>query len=286
MIETEWLCGDHPANMLRYYSSLYRPGTSRRLLTSRKLRLACCGVSRLAWDALDDPRWRLAVEAGELYADGKIEEEPLAIAWGGANFANRPDERGYSDISVLAATCAAYDSDLADTLPRWIGPNSFRYGGPRAAVLRDVFGNPFRSLPGGEIVNSPVGPGTLTGINDRGFPMVNGVAVTRYTTALESWLRWDNGTIPRLAEGIYQDRAWGRMPYLADALLDAGCDSDDVIMHCKGFEFCCLCQGTGAIEYPMAHDTKRQCICKDGWIPLRSSHVRGCWVLDLLLGKE
>ena len=41
------------------------------------------------------------------------------------------------------------------------------------------------------------------------------------------------------------------MPILADALQDAGCTNEDVLTHCRG----------------------------DG------PHVRGCWVVDLLLGK-
>ena len=40
---------------------------------------------------------------------------------------------------------------------------------------------------------------------------------------------------------------------LADALQDAGCDNDDVLNHCR--------------------DTNQV-------------HVRGCWVVDLVLGKE
>jgi hypothetical protein len=56
-----------------------------------------------------------------------------------------------------------------------------------------------------------------------------------------------------LAQGIYDDKAFDRMPILADALQDAGCDSDDLLNHCR--------------------DTSL-------------THVRGCWVLDLVLGKE
>jgi hypothetical protein len=52
--------------------------------------------------------------------------------------------------------------------------------------------------------------------------------------------------------GIYEDRAFDRMPILADALQDAGCDSDDVLNHLR--------------------DTT-------------ATHVRGCWALDLVMGK-
>jgi hypothetical protein len=51
---------------------------------------------------------------------------------------------------------------------------------------------------------------------------------------------------------MYESRDFGAMPILADALQDAGCTSDDILKHCRD-----------------AHAT----------------HVRGCWVVDLVLGK-
>ena len=63
---------------------------------------------------------------------------------------------------------------------------------------------------------------------------------------------WLTSTVVALAEGIYADRAFDRLPILADALMDAGCDHAEVLEHCRG----------------------------DG------PHVRGCWVVDLLLGKS
>ena len=65
-----------------------------------------------------------------------------------------------------------------------------------------------------------------------------------------SWLSSD---VLALARGIYADRAFDGMPILADALQDAGCTNDDVLNHCR--------------------DTSL-------------THVRGCWVVDLLLGKS
>lgn len=62
---------------------------------------------------------------------------------------------------------------------------------------------------------------------------------------------WLTETVVLLAQGMYNARDFGAMPILADALQDAGCDSDDILNHCRG----------------------------------PGPHVRGCWVVDLLLGK-
>src|SRR5581483_8318470 len=67
-----------------------------------------------------------------------------------------------------------------------------------------------------------------------------------------SRLRWHDGTIPRIAQGIYEERAFDRLPVLHDALLDAGCDDEAILAHCRG----------------------------------AGLHVRGCWVIDLILGKS
>lgn len=63
---------------------------------------------------------------------------------------------------------------------------------------------------------------------------------------------WLTSTVLPLARQIYASRDFTTMPILADALQDAGCENADVLSHCRG-------------EGP---------------------HVRGCWVVDLLLGKE
>lgn len=67
----------------------------------------------------------------------------------------------------------------------------------------------------------------------------------------QSWRLWRNDTIGCLARAIYVDRGFDRMPILGDALEEAGCERSGILSHCRA---------------PM-------------------QHVRGCWVLDLLLGK-
>jgi len=64
---------------------------------------------------------------------------------------------------------------------------------------------------------------------------------------------WRTSTAVALASQMYESRDFGAMPILADALQDAGCDNDDILNHCR--------------------DAKQV-------------HVRGCWVVDLVLGKE
>jgi hypothetical protein len=97
---------------------------------------------------------------------------------------------------------------------RFITANPDKATDQQTLLLRDIFGNPFRPV-----------------------------------TIDPSWLTSD---VMALARDIYDERAFDRMPILADALQDAGCTNEDVLNHCR--------------------DPKQV-------------HVRGCWVLDLLLGK-
>jgi hypothetical protein len=84
----------------------------------------------------------------------------------------------------------------------------------QAELVRDIFGNPFR-------------PAAFAP-------------------------EWRTDTAVSLAEQMYGSRDFGAMPILADALQDAGCDTGDILHHCRG----------------------------------EGLHVRGCWVVDLVLGKE
>jgi hypothetical protein len=48
-----------------------------------------------------------------------------------------------------------------------------------------------------------------------------------------SWLSWNDGTVVKMAQAIYDDRAFDRLPILADALEDAGCSDADILAHCR-----------------------------------------------------
>jgi hypothetical protein len=62
---------------------------------------------------------------------------------------------------------------------------------------------------------------------------------------------WLTSTVVALARQLYESRDFSAMAILADALQDAGCDNDDILSHCRG----------------------------------PGPHVRGCWVVDLVLAK-
>ena len=63
---------------------------------------------------------------------------------------------------------------------------------------------------------------------------------------------WRTETVVALASAIYAERAFDQLQVLADVLEEAGCEDADMLAHCRG----------------------------DG------PHVRGCWVVDKVLGRE
>ncbi len=73
----------------------------------------------------------------------------------------------------------------------------------------------------------------------------------RPTQINPAWLSWRDATASKLAQSIYAERHWDALPVLADALEEGGCTDAALLAHCRE----------------------------------KRTHVRGCWVLDLLLGK-
>jgi hypothetical protein len=198
----------------------------RNTVSGRKLRLFACACCLRIWHMLTDERSRKAVKVGELFADGKVDERELAAAKVAANSAHfEAATPAIFSPAAHAAACAFYTATAppiltfaaANRAASSLGLEKEAEQKEQASLFRDILGNPFR----------PVFADT-------------------------SWLAWNDDTIPKLAQAIYDDRAFDRLPILADALEDAGCDNADILAHCRG----------------------------------PGPHVRGCWVVDLLLGKE
>lgn len=216
MTEFEWCRTKVPNAMLEH---LRHCGLNRKL---RLFAVACC---RPYLDIMADGRCQLAIDTSERFADGAESferlaersqemQQPLWVA--------RPQSEARFH-AVAAAMWATVEANIVHGF--WMPANnaaaSIRKAGDgsdrafQARLIRCIFGNPFRPV------------------------------------AFDP--QWLTSTVTHLAHGIYDDRAFDRMPILADALQDAGCENDDILNHCR--------------------DPK-------------GIHARGCWVVDLILGKE
>jgi hypothetical protein len=194
--------------------------------TDRTLRLFGCACCRLIWDLFPDPRNRDMVLAIENHPDGAFSDPDLeeAICASSARESELSSNPVYwvakylgRGFYKLTAWTSAVTVALraATTTPE--GPAREAHMAEQAARLRDIFGPlPFRPV-----------------------------------TVPPHVLAWNDRLVPRLAQAIYDERRWGNIPILGDALLDAGCDDEEVLAHFRA----------------------------------GGEHVRGCWVVDLLLGK-
>lgn len=239
MTEQEWLeCAD-PRPML---SEL---GTAATMRKQRLLGLACC---RRLSDLLQHGHLQQALRTADAWIEGTIGpalrkqarraahataaaasgstlEAGLTLSDSAAWAVQRLLKRGSLDVSHLLFA-------LAEARLKEVGARTHLCGTPQQVreiaslearksaergqcdLLRDIFGNPFRPIA--------VDPAWLT------------------------------STVVSLATAMHADRAFDRLPILADALEVAGCDNTDVLNHCRQ----------------------------------PGEHVRGCWVVDLLLNKR
>jgi hypothetical protein len=275
MTEADWLTSTDPQAMLE---SLHGKASER------KLRLFACAACRRIWHLLADERSRRAVEVAERYADGKatMEERDAAraaawaAAWDAAWVAARDAAWAAAwDAAWVAARDAAWDAarDAA-----WVAARAAAWVAARDAawvvqcdLLRYIFGNPFRPVL---LPYRCRECGNPCGTPAAGYYCVRCGCDEAYCPSLT----WNDGTVPRLAQAIYDERAFDRLPILADALEEAGVPAEVECPECEGHvvvppDRCSF--GTGRIPHPLlAH--------------LRSPgpHVRGCWSLDVILGME
>lgn len=96
-------------------------------------------------------------------------------------------------------------------------------------------------------------------------------------------MAWNSCLIPSLARAIYETQAFSQMPFLGDALEEAGCTSEEILRHCRGFSRCAFCVPSHKIE-----PSVMPCpVCNNvGWNSNITPCFRGCWVLDLFQEAE
>jgi hypothetical protein len=228
MTEQEWLACTDPQKMLEFL---------RGKASDRKLRLFAVACCRRIWPLMTDERSRRAVEVAERLADDMASQIELDLARKEARAAiptlhpsidaSGGDRTSREAILRIVVTRAAWSavrvpvSSLHVALrTAWVAEqrDPAWHGEPWLSnLLRELVGNPFRP-----VFLDP------------------------------AWLAWNDGTVRRLAQCIYEERAFDRLPILADALEEAGCADADILSHCRG----------------------------------PGPHVRGCWAVDAILGKE
>jgi hypothetical protein len=200
----------------------------RRNISDRKLRLIAVAFARRVESLMTDPRALLALKVAERYADGLATDSAL---WSAGHKAEED---------------AVRSADPSEYRPEWAAVAATEHHPAAAAV--DAAYQAIR----------PYTEGDLDGWNREcrvQCDLIRDIAGDPYAAASAvdpAWLAWNGGTVAQLARAIYTERAFDRLPILADALEDAGCTDDAILRHCRGGR----------------------------------PHVRGCWVLDLLLGLE
>ena len=197
----------------------------RGIRTGRKYQLFVCACSRRWWSQLRDGRSRKLVEVLEAVADGLASEDELLAAREEAEVAwEETKSRRGKNAAAIALDGSAPQFGYCE------GAWQAAFGAQKASRQQKV-----ESAEQCRLLHELIGP-----------------LLFRPVALNTAWLAWNDGTIPKLAQAIYDERAFDRLPVLADALEEAGCDNADILAHCRQ----------------------------------PGEHVRGCWVVDLLLGKE
>lgn len=211
MTEEEWLTSDDSIAMLGRIKG-------RKVATWRKLRLFTCATLRRLLS--DSPLLLSVLDVGEQFIEGGVTDDERRSAI--AKISRPEDLRSLPTNLVrncLTSPIAGYGADrewwhnamaAADRAKR--ESELARYC---AGLMRDIFHSPL----------------------SRRLPRVP-----------SSWSQWNESVVPRLAQAIYDERAFDRLPILADALEDAGCTDADILQHCRQ----------------------------------AGEHCRGCWAVDLL----
>jgi biotin carboxyl carrier protein len=250
MTESEWLACTDPGPMLEFL---------RGKATPRKLRLLACAIALRLWGDSIAEHARHAIAAVERAADGG---GPVEASRGvlvevksptPGRFYDRPRPHAPPFVTVGSVVSPETVVCLVEALKLFNEITADCFGVIAEVTTEDAAvvewgATLFRVIP----VPAPVGArGRLDASADL-LRDVFGPLPFRPVTIPHDVLAWSDRVVARLAAGIYEDNAFGRMPILADALMDAGCDDDEILAHCRA--------GMG--------------------------HVRGCWVVDLCLGRS
>jgi hypothetical protein len=212
----------------------------------RKLRLFACACCRRVWHLLWVESGRPTIEASESFADGALTLTDLE-RWSDKHIPFGPVDK----VSAFEAQIAASEHGY--------GEFAWRHAASVCASIARAKG----AEESGVILGSCDWPKAMNAVEQsvQCFLLrdIFGNPFRPSPLLPHDILKWHDRTIPRLAEAIYQERQMpqgtldnARLAILGDALLDAGSEDEALMRH---------------LREPQVH-------------------VRGCWALDVILGKE
>jgi hypothetical protein len=227
MTELEWLTWSKtPTRMLSVLGELQGPGRTQE--GRRRLRLFACACARRLGPLLEPLEGLRTIEKSERFADGLVAPEfwrsfqevapDLQKRFQPLDDAGRAIWDTIRSAPGDAAVMSARHACLALAGDDW--ERMKEELAAQCDLVRCIFGNPFS-----EVKCNPA-----------------------------PYLQWGAGTVPRLAEAIYKEGAFDRLPILGDALEEAGCTEAAILEHCR----------------------QRACHNSQEHAP----HARGCWVID------
>jgi len=240
MTEAEWLACDDPHKMLVFLRG-GKAGT-------RKLRLFAVGCCRRYWLYLRDEVGRNAVEVAERHADGFASDEELFRADMDAEdivLTHEPEDE-LKCASASAADFELFEDDIVerrDSRQNWCAASAASASAHQVAAFRAITAN-------GDTHSIEYHAAYQAERADQA-KLLRCLFGAEFHKPSGSVVCWRTAVATSVADAIYADRAFDRLPILADALEDAGCDNRDILDHCRQ----------------------------------PGEHARGCWVVDLVLGK-
>jgi hypothetical protein len=216
------------------------------VFSARKQLLFCVAACRLQ-EASIPTEYHAVLNEIESLADSQdrpLLQKQILADWQ----TQRRIRREETAFSTLLDHVGAHAEEVFNSRARIIAPNEHILEGdprfePDDAVMYAATGHPFACCYGdgnGNILRSRSESDLLREILGNPF---------RPITLDPSCL---TPTVKQLAESIYQERAFDRLPVLADALEDAGCNQPDILSHLRG----------------------------------GGEHCRGCWAVDVVLGRD
>lgn len=246
MDEAEWRICNEPMEMLH---------ALREISTMRKLRLFACACCRLVWPLLSDSRSRSVVEVAEQFADGLIDAKALEGA----------REAAYS----VHANTSPPDSGFADSArgmsrSNWEAAQAATMSGMAFSTLDDAIWCCQATIEQASLAAVSSAPAGTSESEAEAKERASQADVLRCIAgnpfrSLSNHSSWLKPAVVALAQAAYEKRSLpggtldnAHLAVLADALEEAGCTEASLLSHCRN----------------------------------PGSHVRGCWVVDLVLGKK